>query len=206
MESGNRYRLLLYQRTVQRHRRTALLLAVLQLGLWYPVSLQAIAWPQPPADRWLLAGAVVSLVYVVFATLAPAFAYVQPMGDHLRLRTPIYRLSISYRRIEATRPVDVVKAFPATLLSSGDRRLLSPFAGRTALAVDLYSLPLRPFVLKLFFSGLMLSPERPGFIFIVPDWIELSRDLSSRLDAWRTSQQSRPRKPGPSASEILNGH
>jgi hypothetical protein len=204
MDAGDRFPLLLYHRAIRPRRRAATLLAILLLGLWYPVSMQMIPWPQPPADRWLLAGGLVSLAFALFATFSPRFAYVQPMGDHLRLSTPIARVVVSYRRIESTRPVDVAKAFPRSLLRGSERRLLAPFAGTTALGVDLYALPVRPFLIRLFFHRLMLSPDKTGFIFIVPDWIELSRQLSGRLDAWRTSQQSRPRQPGvTTASDLL---
>ena len=204
MEAGDRFPLLLYPQAIRTPRRSATLLAILLLGLWYPVSMGMISWPQSPADRWLLAGGLVSLAFALFATFSPRFAYVQPMRDHLRLSTPIARVVVSYRRIESTRPVDVTRAFPRALLRGGERRLLAPFAGKTALGVDLYSLPVRPFLLRLFFHRLMLSPDKTGFIFIVPDWIDLSRQLSSRLDAWRTSQHSRPRQPGvTTASDLL---
>jgi hypothetical protein len=204
MDAGNRFPLLLYHHAIRPRRRAAALLAILLLGLWYPVSMRMVAWPQPPAGRWLLAGGLVSLAFALFAAVSPRFAYVQPMQDHLRLSTPIARIVVSYRRIESTRPVDVAKAFPRASLAGSERRLLAPFAGKTALGVDLYSLPVRPFLMRLFFHRLMLSPDKTGVIFIVPDWIELSRQLSSRLDAWRTSQQSRPRQPGASmASDLL---
>ena len=204
MEPGDRFPLLLYDRAIRPARRVAMLLAILLLGLWYPVSMRLTAWPQPPADRWVLAGGLVALAFGLFATFSPRLAYVQPMRDHLRLSTPIARIAISYRRIESTRPVDVAKAFPRAHLRGGDRRLLAPFAGKTAFGVDLYAMPVRPFLIRLFFHRLMLSPDKTGFIFIVPDWIELSRQLSSRLDAWRTGQQSRPRQPGvTTASDLL---
>jgi len=203
VDVGDRFPLLLYPRVLQPVRRAAFALAVLLLGLWYPVSLQWVDWPVPPDDRWLLAGGLVSLGFALFTTFAPRAAYIQPMPDHLRLSTPIVRLAISYRRIESTRPVDITKAFPRAVLRSGERRLLAPFAGQTALAVDLYALPVRPGLVRLFFHRLMLSPDRTGFVFIVPDWIELSRQVSGRLDAWRTTQQSRPRQPGLGASDIL---
>lgn len=203
MDTGDRFPLLLYHRAIRPHRRASAALAVLLLGLWYPVSMRMVAWPLPPADRWLLAGGVVSLAFALFTTFSPRFAYVQPMRDHLRLSTPILRLAVSYRRIESTRPIDVARAFPRSVLRGSERRLLAPFAGKTALGVDLYALPVRPFLLRLFFHRLMLSPDKTGFIFIVPDWIELSRQLSGRLDTWRTSQQSRPRQPGLSASDLL---
>lgn len=204
MNAGNRFPLLLYRQAIRTPRRAATLLATLLLGLSYPVSMHMGAWPQPPTDRWLLAGGLVSLAFALFTTFSPRFAYVQPMRDHLRLSTPIARILVSYRRIESTRPVDVAKAFPRNLLRGSERRLLAPFAGKTALGVDLYALPVRPFLIRLFFHRLMLSPDKTGFIFIVPDWIELSRQLSSRLDAWRTAQQSRPRQPGvTTASDLL---
>jgi hypothetical protein len=204
MESGDRFPLLLYHQAIRAPRRAATLLAILLLGLWYPVSMQMVAWPQPPADRWLLAGGLVSTAFALFATFAPRFAFVQPMRDHLRLSTPIARLVVSYRRIESTRPVDMARVFPRAFLRGSERRLLTPFFGKTALGVDLYSLPVRPVMMRLFFHRLMLSPDKTGFIFIVPDWTELSRQLSSRLDAWRTSQQSHPRQPGASiASDLL---
>lgn len=203
MDAGDRFPLLLYGRALRTFRRAAFALAILLLGLWYPVSLQWLAWPLPPADRWLMAGGLVSLAVALFTSFAPRAAYVQPRGDHLRLSTPIVRLAVSYRRIESTRPVDVARAFPRELLRSAERRLLAPLAGTTALAVDLYALPVRPWLLRLFFHRLMLSPDRKGFVFIVSDWIELSRQLSSRLDAWRTGHHSRPRQAGLGASDIL---
>jgi hypothetical protein len=202
--AGDRFPLLLYQEAMRTPRRAATLLAVLLLGLWAPASMRLIAWPQPPDDRWLLAGGLVSLAFALFAAFSPRLAYVQPMRDHLRLSTPIARVAVSYRRIEATRPVDVARAFARPLLRRGERRLLAPFAGKTALGVDLYALPVRPFLLRLFFHRLMLSQDKTGFVFIVPDWIELSRQLSSRLDVWRISQQSRPRQPGvTTAADLL---
>lgn len=206
MSTGDRFPLLLYQQAMRTPRRAATLLAILLLGLWYPASMRMIAWPQPPDDRWLLAGGVVSLAFALFAAFASRLAYVQPMRDHLRLSTPIARVAVSYRRIEATRPVDVAKAFPRALLRRGERRLLAPFSGMTALVVDLYALPVRPFLLRLFFHRLMLSQDKTGFIFLVADWIEFSRQLSGRLDAWRTSQQSRSRQPGATtAADLLRG-
>lgn len=203
MEAGSRFPLLLYSRTLRTARRAAFTLAILLLGLWYPVSLGWLAWPQPPADRWLMAGGLVALAFALFSTFAPRAAYVQPMRHHLRLSTPIVRLAVSYRRIESTRPVDVARTYPRESLRAGERRLLAPFTGMTALAVDLSGLPMRPWLLRLFFHRLLLSPDRTGFVFIVPDWIELSRQLFGRLDAWRMSQPSRPRSPGLGAADIL---
>ncbi len=200
---GDRFPLLLYQRLVGRHRGIAFTLGLAFLGLWYLVSQDLVAWPQPPADQWLLAGGVVALAYWLFAWIGPRLAFVQPRSDHLYLRTPIFRLRISYRRIESTRPVDFAKVFPPDTLRAADRRLLAPFAGMTSLGVVLFSMPMKASVLRLFLSPFILAPDHPGFLLIVPRWLDLSHQLSARLDVWRATQQPRSISTGLGASDIL---
>jgi len=48
-----------------------------------------------------------------------------------------------------------------------------------------------------------LAPDQPGFLLVVPGWLELSHQLSTRLDTWRAAQQSRAAGPGLGASDIL---
>lgn len=202
-DSGDRFPLLLYRRAVTRHRRTASALAILLLSLWALVSRGAVDWPRPPADAWLLSGGVVALAYGFFTLVAPSLAYAQPQSDHLRLQTPIYRLKISYRRIQATRPVDVARTFPPSSLRSGDRALLAPFYGRTALGVDLTEMPLPVGVLRLFFSRPFFAPDMTGMLLVVDDWMAFSHQLTSRLDAWRQTRQERARRPGSAAGRFL---
>jgi hypothetical protein len=178
-------------------------LAVLLLGLWAVVSRGLVDWPRPPADAWLLAGGVVALAYGFFTLLGPSFAYAQPRRDHLRLQTPIYRLKISYRRIQATRPVDVARTFPPASLRPAERGLLDPFYGRTAVGVDLTELPLPQGLLRLFFSRLFFAPDLTGMLLIVDDWMAFSHQLTARVDAWRQSRQERARRPGPDAGGLL---
>ena len=203
LRPGDRFPLLLYQRIISQWRWVAFWLAACLLGLWYAVSRSLLAWPRPPADQWILSGGVVSLVYWLFAWIGPRLAFVRAMPDHLYLRTPIFRLKISYRRIESSRPVDFAKLFPADTLQPADRRLLAPFAGETSLGVDLFSLPVRPSILRLFLSRYMLAPDHPGFLLVVPGWLELSHQLSARLDVWRGAQQPRAAGPGLGVSGIL---
>lgn len=202
---GDRFPLLLYERYLGRERTIAFCLAVGLSSLWFLVSRGLVGWPRPPADQWLLAGGVVALAYWLFAWIGPRLAFVQARSDHLYLRTPIFRLRISYRRIESTRPVDFAKVFPLDGLRAADRRLLAPFAGITSLGVVLFSLPIRASILRLFLSPYMLSPDHPGFLLIVPRWLDLSHQLSTRLDVWRATQQTRATTTGLGASEILRG-
>src|SRR3990172_7957381 len=194
-EPGDRFPLLLYRRAVTRHQRRALTLALLLLALWALVSREVVDWPRPPADAWLLSGGVVALAYWFFTLLGPGFAYAQPQRDHLRVQTPIYRLKVSYRRIQATRPVDLTRTFPPSSLSSADRALLAPLYGRTAVGVDLTELPLPAGLLRLFFSRLFFSPHITRLLLIVDDWMGFSQQLTARLDARRQAPQEGGRRP-----------
>jgi extradiol dioxygenase family protein len=193
---GGRFPLLLYRRLIARFRTPTFLLAVLQLGLWYPVSIGWLAWPRPPADAWLLAGGAVSLAVYLIVLVTPYFAYVQARRDHLRIQTPLYRLKISYRRIHNTRPVDVGRMFPPSSLRAGERRLLAPFFGKTALGLDLHALPLSRLALRLYFSRFLFAPDQPGLVLLVNDWMALSRQVSTVGEQWRASAQSRGRGTG----------
>jgi hypothetical protein len=135
--------------------------------------------------------------------VTPSFAYVQPRPDHLRVQTPLYRLKVSYRRIQNVRPIEFGRMFPPASLSRGERRLLAPFFGTTAVGVDLHGLPLARLALRLFFSRFLFATDQPGLVLLVEDWMALSRQLNAIAERWRASGQARPRGFGSSASAIL---
>jgi hypothetical protein len=201
--SGDRHPLLIYRRALGRYRSLTLLLTLTLLGLWRLVVEGLVTWPATTSAPWLLAGGLASLVVFTFTWLGPLWAYVQPRGDHLRLQTPIYRMTISYRRVVNTRPVDLLRMFPPSTTRGSDRRILQPFYGKPALGIDLRGLPLRPLILRLFFHRLLFAGDAEGLILIVKDWMGLSNQLSSRMDTWRASQQARPRGRGIGVSLIL---
>ena len=200
--NAGRFPLILYDRVLARYRGSAFLLALLLLGLWYPVSAGWLEWPRPPADGWLLAGGVVSLAFGLFSWIGPKLAYAQVGGDHLRIRTPIYRLTISYRRIAGTRPVDFARMFPPKSLSRGMRRVGKPYFGRTALGVNLNGFPLAPWLLRWFLHPFFFAADQVGLVLLVDDWMGLSALLSAKMDAWRGSLQERPAQRG--VREILD--
>jgi hypothetical protein len=187
-----------------RYRRLALLLAILLLVLWIMLLNDMVSWPAPRNAPWVLAGGLVSAAYAFFAWIGPLTSYVQPRQNHVRVQTPIYRLNISYRRISSVRPVDFTKTFPPNLQPHRDRRVLRSFSGSTAVGIDMHAWPFRRWVLKLFLSRYNLAPDRPGLIFLADDWIQLSNDISAKVDDFRTDQIERPKSPGFSAADILN--
>ncbi|MFP3854029.1 MAG: hypothetical protein ACLFWD_07015 [Anaerolineales bacterium] len=184
-KAGNRFPLLLYQRAAARHRRPVFLLAVLMLALWLFVSGNWVQWPTASHAPWLLAGGSVAFLYWLLTLLAPRFAYVQPREDHLRLRTPLYRLQISYRRLLSIKPINLVKSFPPSTLTRAERQLLGPFMNQPAVGIELRSYPMKPWLLRLFFHRFFFSPESTGIVIIVNDWMKLSEQLSDRYERWR---------------------
>jgi hypothetical protein len=201
--TGDRFRLLLYERRIKRFRQPALTLTLLLWVLWYLVKENYLEWPPPPNAPWLMAGGLVASIFWLFTLIAPRMAYAQPHADHLRLQTPIYRLKISYRRIHNTRPIDFAKTFPPSRVRRSDRWLLQPFFGATALGVDVTDWPLKPSVLRLFFNRYFFAPDQPSFVLLVQDWMALSNQLSSKMDAWRGKDRERPRGPGIDVADIL---
>ena len=202
-DMNDRFQLLLYERTISRYRRPTLFLAILLLGLWFPVSRNFLDWPPPPTAPGLLFSGLISLAFWAFTKLSPRLAYAQPHQDHFRVQTPFYRLKISYRRILNIRSVDLVKLFPSSTLRRGERWLLKPFYGATALAIDMRGWPLNPKLLPLFFGRLFLAGDQPSFMLLVEDWMTLSNLISSRMGPRRASHQERPRRPGISVADIL---
>src|SRR3990170_4878173 len=176
---GDRFRLLLYRSILRRQSRPAILLAAILLGLWYGQSTGRLPWPKHPAETWTLAGGLVALA------------------------SPVFRLKISYRRIQSIRPIIIAKLYPPEYLRGSDLRLLAPFMGATALAIDLRSYPAHPIFLGLFFQRLFFAPDHEGFLLLVENWIELSSQLAVRLDSWRASSAGRPMAAPRDAAAIL---
>ncbi len=201
--TGGRFRLLLYERRIHRYRRPALTLASLLLVLAYLANENMLDWPAPASAPALVIGGIASLLFWLFTLIAPHMAYAQPRRNYLHVQTPFFRLKIAYQRIHNTRPIDFAKMFPPSTIRRGDRWLLRPFFGATALGIDLVDWPVRPSLLRIFLSRYFLAPDQPTFVLLVEDWMALSNQLSTLIDAWRTPHRERPRRPGFSARDIL---
>jgi hypothetical protein len=198
-----RFRLLLYDRVLGRVRILSLILAILSLGLWYGITSQWLNWPPIDKANILLSAGAFFTGFFIFTWLSPFLAYVQVFENHLHLQTPIYRINIPYQHIHNTRPVEVQKLFPSSNLSSSQRDFLRPFYGRTALAVDLQGLPPPSFIFRMFFHRFTFSPDTSGLVLLVEDWLRLSHQLSTRLDAWRMAHSSHITRGASDAADIL---
>jgi hypothetical protein len=199
----DRYRLFLYERLIGRQRLPSLFIGIIFLGLWYGISFRSLEWPSPETADLLLTGGLLSLAFWIFTLLGPRQAYVQPRDDHLRVQTPVFRLKIRYKQIINTRPVKMGRIFSPTSLPMGQRRFLSPLFGLTALTIDLNEQPRFLAFHRLFFHQFMFSPDTPGLVLLVEDWIELSQTLSSRIDAWRMAHPIYTQNEVSGAAQII---
>ncbi|MCH7587560.1 MAG: hypothetical protein IIC78_05940 [Chloroflexi bacterium] len=200
---GDRFQLLIYRRVVGRQRLPSFLLALICIGLWYGVRSESLTWPSSASASVLLPAGLLSLAFWVFTLLAPRQAYAQARDDHLRLQTPIYRMKVAYSRIKNTRPVKMGKVFKPATLRLSQRRFLAPYIGHTALAVELDEKPRYFRFLRVFLHRFTFAPDSAGFIILVDDWIALSQQLSSRIDAWRMAHNVHLRGDVSDAASIL---
>ena len=186
----------MYRRMMDRLWGPTLTLGLLMLALWIWSD---FFFPSLPTIYvvMLLAGAVFTLAFSVFAILARTMAYVQPFPDHLRVVTPFLRLKISYRRLRSTHPTEFFRLFPASKASWAEHRYMEPFYDRTAVVVEFTQFPVNPRFLRMFLLPQMFSPQATALVFVVQDWMGLSTEIDSLISTWKQNQSiSQKPKPG----------
>jgi hypothetical protein len=144
-----------------------------------------------PVRPLTLAPAAVAVVLLAYTFLARRLAWVQCRPNHLRIQTPLYPLVVSYRRIRAVRPQTFSEVFAPALEKKARRRWLRPYWGHTALVIDVLKFPVAEAWLRLWFSPYLLAPDTTGFVFLVEDWMALSRQLDDFRTEWEMERAAR---------------
>ncbi|MBP7694762.1 MAG: hypothetical protein KA764_22760 [Anaerolineales bacterium] len=182
-----RHPLLIYRRRVAGWRLPALLIAAACGLLWWFAPAVFPAEALETASWALLLGMAAGAALLLYALLAPAFAFVECRPAYLLISTPLYRLAISYSRMRTARPVKF-----APTVAGLRRELVAPFWGGTALFVDLTGYPFPEPWLRFWFGWFMFAPQLgTGLQFVVPDWMALSRDVEEGRVTWKTRRQRR---------------
>lgn len=190
--SGKRFRLLIYERMWQRWAWPCVFIVPASIALWwYTPRISVIYAPFRPLS---LVPAAVALIVLAYIYLARRLAWVQCTPNHLRIQTPLYPLVVSYSRIKGVRPQTFSQIFDPTAEKKARRRWLRPYWRRTALVVDLSKYPLSRTWLRLWFSPYLLPPDGVGFVFLVEDWMALSRQLDDFHATWQTRRAERRRR------------
>jgi hypothetical protein len=185
---GKRFRLLVYGRMWQRWAWPCILIIPASIGLWWSVPRITILYA--PVRPLAIVPALVSLAILAYTYLARRLAWVQCRPNHIRIQTPLYPLVVSYGRIKLARPQTFAYVFDPAQEKRARRRWLHPYWGQTALVVDLTRYPMSQAWLRLWLSPYLLTPGAPGFVFLVEDWMALSRQLDEFRTAWETRRRA----------------
>ncbi|RLC67553.1 MAG: hypothetical protein DRI48_01980 [Chloroflexi bacterium] len=186
---GKRFRLLIYERMWKRWAWPCILILPAAVVLWWVAPSLSITHPLYRALA--LVPAFVSLALLAFTFLARRRAWVECRRNHVRIQTPLYPLVFSYARIKATRPQSFAQVFPPSQEKAARRSWLGPYWGKTVLLVEISQYPVSKTWLRLWLSPYLLSPASPGFVFLVDDWMGLSRQLDDFRNAWSMRRAAR---------------
>ena len=179
---GDRFRLLIYERMWQRWAWPCILIVPASVVLWwFAYRIPIICAPLRPLA---LVPALVAGVILVYTYLARRLAWVQCRSDHLHIQTPFYPLVVSYGRIRMVRPNNFSQVFDPRKEKEARLRWLHPYWGKTVLVVELSRYPFSRAWLRLWLSPYLLTPNDSGFVFLVEDWMALSRQLDEYRNAW----------------------
>jgi hypothetical protein len=104
----------------------------------------------------------------------------------LWLQLPFYEVFIPYQDIQSTRLVQFGRQFPPDNENWSRRRFLEPLFFRAVVIVELRALPAPRRQLHLWMSRHLLSPDTPGFMLPVRDWL----GFRGELDEFRSRSYS----------------
>lgn len=186
---GKRFHLLIYERMWQKWGILSLLVALASGVLWL---LAPRAQFLPSSLRILiLVPALASLAIFAYAFMARRMAWVQCRPNHIHIQTPIYPLTVSYARVKVVRPTEFSHIFDPSKEKPGRRNWLLPYWGKTAVVVEISKYPIKKNWLRLWFNRYMFSPQVTGFVFLVDDWMTLSRQLDDFRSNWELRRAER---------------
>lgn len=188
---GDRFPLLVYRPLMERWGNLGLLSAIITFILWVmaPRVLPA-RFGQSPLRHAILLPTLAGLLLFLYGLATRKLTYVRCYPKYLHIRSPIMPLNISYRRIAGTRPVQMAKMFDIEEDKLARNTWPERYWGMTAVAVDLNSLPpnTSETFLRLWLDKHLFNHERLGFVFLVEDWKEFSRQLTAALSAYRAAR------------------
>ncbi len=194
--NGDRFRLLIYERMWQRWAGPCVLITLASIVMWWFAPRIAIIYQ--PWGNLTLVPAFVSIFLLIYVYLARRLTWVQCRANHLRIQTLFYPLVVSYSRVKTVRPNPFHKVFDPHGEKGARRRWLLPYWPKTVIVVELAKYPMSRAWLRLWFSPYLLCPDIDGFVFLVEDWMALSRQLDEFRINWdmRRAERRKQRSSG----------
>ncbi len=189
---AKRFPLLIYRRYHQVQRGRSVMWLILGVVLAVLAALFGLLGPHlVGGDVWRLfwAGIVIAvfgLIRFLFTLVLSRIPYVQCTPRTVKIQTPFMAVMFSYKRIENTRPNNIHDVFPSEKQKGERKKMLETLWGETAIVVDLKGYPMSKSLLRTMLGPYLLTPKGTGFVFLVKDWMTLSRQLADYQEQWRT--------------------
>lgn len=189
---ATKFPLLIYQRYHQVQRGRSVMWLFVGIVLAVVAALFGFLGPNlVSGDVWLLfwAGMVIAvfgLIRFLFTLVLSRIPYVQCTPRTVKIQTPFMPVVFSYKRIENTRPNNIHDVFPPQKQKGERKKMLETLWGETAIVVDLKGYPVSKSLLRTMLGPYLLTPKGTGFVFLVKDWMALSRQLADYQEQWRT--------------------
>jgi hypothetical protein len=177
-----RHPLLVYVNLGRRYRPPAVLMIVMGPFFFLPRYVRELNKNMIDPDKFAIIGGVVMLAglgFLLFSILAKRQAYVLCRPDVLEIHTPFYRVLISYLRIKQVLSVQVSQLFPKNELKGATKPLMVPLLGMTAVEMYVTSWPKPKKRMKRYLSRHLFSPRADAFVFIVPNYSILIRQIEA---------------------------
>lgn len=181
-----KHRLLIYEFASRRFRGKLLLLWLLLLALavydWFITPVMGDLW----FVIWMLIPLVVGFwIYYAFLVRRSALI-VTP--KYVLLQGPITAVKISYGRISSITSTHMAHHYDPKSLKMGDHFLVDPLYEYTCGFVEFFNIPPVMKKNRRHFSRFIFSPQRPGLLLVVDDWMKLSRDLEVGRQKWQEAR------------------
>jgi hypothetical protein len=183
-QEATRHPLLIYYNLSKRYRPLGILFIFLGILSLLPSFISELETDFADPDDLAIVGGVLLLVGIafwLFSILAKRRAYVQCNPDLIVVRTPFNRTLISYRRVKLVQPVQVSQFFPRDSLKGMGKPLMKPLLPMTAVEMQMKSWPGSKRRLERFFSKYMFSPRSEAWLFIVPNYSALIRQIDAAI-------------------------
>jgi hypothetical protein len=186
-----KFPLLIYHRYHEVHKGLSKLLIMLGFILMISAVLFRLLNPRAISGdvRLLLWAGVVIAVFglarYVLTFIISRTAYIQCTPRNVKIQTPFLPVVFSYKRIEGTRPTNLREVFSPDKQKGARRTMLESLWGETVIVVDLKGYPMSKPLLRTMMGPLLLTPRGTGFVFLVKDWMGLSRQLADYQEQWR---------------------
>ncbi len=153
--------------------------AVVMVDLYYPF------WGDFRLVAWLLAAGLLLVWFFLFSWVRQTAVYLR--RGHLQIQGPFFSLRIPYDQVLSVTHARLSDHHTPDRLSVDRMEWLANLYFESCAFVLTRENPLPSSLKRRFFSPLIFSPDRPGVLLLVPDWVELAR----KIEAARAAETGR---------------